>query len=148
ARLRLLQQDSGTDTKINSDIIVVGNATPFEQLCAQAFSKLVLRPVSFRQSSAEIRTSSFVTLDRITEFAGDCRHAVIMIAGHTDSTSNESWNQQLSLARAQAVANHIARNGIDPQRLLVQGMGSSLPLADNSTVQGRGLNRRIEFDLL
>jgi outer membrane protein OmpA-like peptidoglycan-associated protein len=51
------------------------------------------------------------------------------------------------MARAQAVADHLVKSGIDPERLLVRGLGSSVPIADNSTAQGRGLNRRIEFEL-
>ena len=146
-RLNFLRENVSAEIPINSDVIVVDGATSFAQLCSQTFAQLVLEPVSFKQSSTDIRTSSFVTLDRITDFASDCRHAKILITGHSDASGDESWNRQLSLARAQAVANHIARGGIDPQRLLVQGAGSSAPIADNTTAQGRGLNRRIEFDL-
>lgn len=146
-RLNLLRGNVSAETLIDSDVFVVDTKTSFDQLCSQAFAQLVLEPVSFKQSSAEIRTSSFATLDRITDFANDCQHARIVITGHTDASGNESWNRQLSLARAQSVADRLVHAGIDPHRLLVQGAGSSVPIADNTTAQGRSLNRRIEFDL-
>jgi OOP family OmpA-OmpF porin len=147
ARLDFVRENLRPDIPVDADIVIVDSVTPLDDLCEHTFSQLVFEPVSFEHSSAEIRTTSFVTLDRITEFAHDCRHATILIAGHTDSSGDESWNRQLSLARAQAVAKHIAQNGIEPKRLLATGLGSSEPVAENDTAQGRSLNRRIEFDL-
>jgi outer membrane protein OmpA-like peptidoglycan-associated protein len=146
-RLDSLRETAGADTNIDSDVITVDSTTSFEQLCTQTFSQLLLEPISFAQSSHELRTSSFVTLDRLTDFASDCQHVKIAITGHTDGSGDESWNRQLSLARAQAVADYIARGGIDPQRMLVQGVGSSVPVSDDTTAQGRALNRRIEIEL-
>lgn len=147
ARLESLRDHILADTLLNSDVVVINSKASFEQLCREAFSRLVAGPVSFKQSSAEVRSASFVTLDRVTNFAHDCQHAKIVITGHTDASGDETWNRQLSLARAQAVADHIAESGIDPERLLVRGLGSSEPIADNTTAHGRGLNRRIEFEL-
>jgi len=147
SRLEFLREDLQTGFLVDADVVVVDSVVSFEQLCERSFSRLILEPVSFRKSSTEIRTASFVTLDRITEFAHDCRHATISITGHSDSSGDESWNQRLSLARAQAVANYIAQRGIGAERMLVNGRGSSEPVADNETVQGRSLNRRIEFEL-
>ena len=146
-RLDYLRENLPTDTSLSSDVVVINSTIPFDELCREAFSRLIAGPVSFRQSSAEIRSASFVTLDRVTNFAHDCRHAKIAVTGHTDGSGDESWNRQLSIARAQAVADHLVKSGIDPERLLVRGLGSSVPIADNSTARGRGLNRRIEFEL-
>ena len=142
-----LREQMPAAAELHTDIIVIRSAESLDDLCRKAFSALVLGPVSFAESSAELRPASFASLDRITEFAHDCPSAVIVITGHTDSSGNESWNRQLSLARAQAVADRIAGNGIDPRRLLIAGAGSSEPIADNTTAYGRELNRRIEFEL-
>jgi len=147
ARLEKLRADLGADMPVYSDIVVIDSADSISKLCSEAFSRLVFEPVSFRQSSAEIRSASLVTVDRITDFAHDCQHVTITITGHSDASGDESWNKKLSKARAQAVADHIVRNGIDPERLLVRGLGSSVPVADNTSAHGRGLNRRIEFEL-
>ena len=148
SRLGFLQEEAGPDTAIVVDVIPVTSAAPQDALCRRAFAQLLIEPLEFRQSSAEIRDVSFGTLDRIIEFAYDCPRTVIAITGHTDASGDETWNRRLSLARARAVANHLADGGVDPRRLSVNGLGSSQPVADNSTPQGRGQNRRIEFSLL
>lgn len=147
ARIDVLREAMPADAELSTDIIVIRSAETLDSLCRKAFSALVLGPVSFAASSAELRPASLVTLDRITEFAHDCPSVTILITGHTDARGDEAWNRQLSEARARAVADRIAENGIDPQRLLVAGAGSSEPIADNTTAYGRELNRRIEFEL-
>lgn len=147
ARVESLREELPKEIELSTDVLVVRSTVSFDELCGRAFSEVVLQPVSFKQSSAEIRPRSFVTLDRLTDFAHDCLDITIAITGHSDASGNESWNRQLSRARAQAVADHIVQRGIDPQRLVVTGLGSSVPVADNSTAHGRELNRRIEFEL-
>ena len=147
ARVESLREELPKEIELSTDVLVVRSAVSFDELCGRAFSEIVLQPVSFKQSSAQIRPRSFVTLDRLTDFAHDCQDITIAITGHSDASGDESWNRQLSRARAQAVADHIVQRGIDPQRLVVTGLGSSVPVADNSTAHGRGLNRRIEFEL-
>ena len=146
-RMDLLRGEMPATAELHADIIVVHSAESLDDLCRKAFSALVLGPVSFARSSAELRPSSFATLDRMTDFAHDCPSATIVITGHTDASGDEAWNLYLSLARAQAVADRITNSGIDPQRLIVNGAGSSEPIADNTTAYGRELNRRIEFEL-
>ena len=147
ARVEILRGELPEEIQLSTDVLVVRSAMSFDELCEKTFSEIVLQPVSFMQSSAEIRQRSLVTLDRITDFAHDCQDITIVITGHTDASGDESWNRQLSRARAQAVADHIVQRGVDPQRLVVNGLGSSVPIADNSTALGRVLNRRIEFEL-
>jgi OOP family OmpA-OmpF porin len=147
ARVEFLREDLPKEIQLSTDVLVIRSTVSFDELCERAFSGIVLQPVSFKQSSAEIRQRSVATLDRITDFAHDCQDITIAITGHTDASGDESWNRQLSRARAQAVADHIVQRGIDPRRLIVNGLGSSAPVADNSTAHGRELNRRIEFEL-
>jgi len=147
ARIEFLRESLPQQVEIVSDVVYLHSELSLDTLCRRAFPEAAFAPVSFTRSSADIRHGSLVTLDRITDFAHDCPGVTIAITGHTDSSGIEAWNQQLSLARAQAVADHIAANGIDSSRLVVEGMGSSEPIADNSTAQGRELNRRIEFEL-
>ncbi len=67
------------------------------------------------------------------------------IVGHTDSTGPEDYNQGLSERRAQAVADYLAGQGVDPARMTTSGMGESSPIADNGTREGRAQNRRVEI---
>lgn len=147
SRTRFLRESLPPDTDVSTDILVLKASATFDELCRRAFENLHLPPVSFHESSAEIREASFVSLERITEFARDCPSVTIEIRGHTDASGNESWNRKLSQSRARSVAEHLVSNGVDPERLIVRGLGSSEPIADNSTAQGREANRRIEFEL-
>ena len=116
-------------------------------LCARQFATIDTGPVKFEESGTDLRESAFPALDRIIALADACRDSTVSITGHTDSSGNEAWNKQLSLARAEAVARYLGDRGIDRERLVVIGAGSSLPVADNSTRYGRSLNRRIEIRL-
>jgi len=70
------------------------------------------------------------------------------IEGHTDSTGSYARNIQLSLERANAVADYLVENGINKSRLEVEGMGPDFPIADNSTETGRAMNRRVSIELI
>jgi outer membrane protein OmpA-like peptidoglycan-associated protein len=72
----------------------------------------------------------------------DCR---IAITGHTDNSGSETHNQPLSLNRAKSVADYLTDSGIAKERVHYTGVGSSQPIADNETKEGRDQNRRVEF---
>ena len=114
-------------------------------LCDRQFAALEPGPVGFEEAGTRLRDSAYPVLDRVIALADACRDAKISITGHTDSTGNETWNQQLSLSRAQTVVSYLAARGIAEDRLVATGAGSSLPVADNKTRYGRGINRRIEI---
>jgi outer membrane protein OmpA-like peptidoglycan-associated protein len=69
----------------------------------------------------------------------------LKINGHTDSIGGASENLRLSEARANSVKNALVGRGISPDRLQTAGLGESQPKADNGTLQGRALNRRVEL---
>ena len=119
--------------------------TDVTALCARAFANHNAGPVNFDESATTFRSSAVPVLQRIVALANACRNAAIEITGHTDSSGDERWNVQLSLARAEAIADYLVRQGIAAERLIATGAGSSSPIADNATRYGRGLNRRIEF---
>ena len=72
----------------------------------------------------------------------------IEISGHTDNLGAPAYNLQLSLKRAQSVANYLTAHGITATRLTQKGYGADKPLAANDTEENRQINRRIEFRLL
>ena len=71
--------------------------------------------------------------------------AKIIIEGHADSTGNDQINLPLSELRASQVLDYLVRAGISPDRLSIVGYGSSQPLGDNNTREGRSQNRRVDF---
>ncbi len=69
----------------------------------------------------------------------------LQINGHTDSIGDPSYNQKLSAARASTVASELTKLGIPAARLGTGGFGATQPKADNATLQGRAINRRVEL---
>ncbi|WP_299290692.1 OmpA family protein [uncultured Mucilaginibacter sp.] len=69
----------------------------------------------------------------------------ISIIGYTDNTGSATYNQDLSVRRAEAVKSSIVANGVSGSRLTTQGKGETDPIADNTTDAGRAQNRRVEI---
>jgi hypothetical protein len=74
--------------------------------------------------------------------------AGIELTGHTDNSGSEEHNEQLALMRARAVADALLQFGAPRCRTEVRGAGSREPVADNTTLEGRALNRRVELRIL
>lgn len=72
----------------------------------------------------------------------------VEVAGHTDTNGTPDSNLRISQQRAQAVLDRLVASGIAPDRLVAVGYGQTKPRATNDTVDGRALNRRIEFNVL
>jgi outer membrane protein OmpA-like peptidoglycan-associated protein len=71
----------------------------------------------------------------------------IRVAGYTDSTGSEEFNEELSKRRAAAVRTRLAEQGVQPAQILVAGLGEARPVADNSSPTGRAKNRRVELKI-
>ena len=71
----------------------------------------------------------------------------VTIEGHTDSSGDEAFNQQLSEDRAEAVKAELVAQGANPDKIKTVGYGESKPVADNSTREGRAQNRRVEISV-
>ena len=69
----------------------------------------------------------------------------LSVDGHTDNAGTPAHNQDLSVARAQAVVASLSQAGIAAPRLKAAGFGQSKPLASNGTEEGRAQNRRVEL---
>jgi len=82
----------------------------------------------------------------IKEFAGKLEGYdidKITVEGYTDNTGDASFNQQLSVKRANAVKDEMVKNGVDASLITVIGHGENDPIADNATREGRVKNRRV-----
>jgi outer membrane protein OmpA-like peptidoglycan-associated protein len=71
----------------------------------------------------------------------------VTVEGHTDSTGSHEYNQGLSERRAMRVQDVLLRSGVPLGRLSVRGYGETDPIADNSTPEGRQLNRRVQLEI-
>ena len=72
----------------------------------------------------------------------------IEIGAHTDSKGSDNYNLKLSQRRATSVYEFLVANGINPARLEAHGYGERMPIASNSTDEGRQINRRVEFRII
>ena len=107
--------------------------------------RLRLYGINFDSDSDHIRDESKPTLDLVASILKEHADWKLTIEGHTDSTSTAEHNQQLSLARANAVKAYLANAGIDAVRLTPQGLGATKPVATNDSALGRAANRRVEL---
>jgi outer membrane protein OmpA-like peptidoglycan-associated protein len=99
--------------------------------------------LSFESGSAKITASTANEIDNIAAILKAYPGLNIAIEGHTDSTGTDETNKKISNARAEAVKNRLIIGGIDGNRISTFGHGSSKPIADNSTEEGKNQNRRI-----
>ena len=104
--------------------------------------------VTFNTDEYTIRPQFHSVLNSVAQVLykyGDTRLQVI---GHTDSTGNRDYNYGLSERRARSVANYLAHQGVDQNRLIAQGVGPDQPIASNETASGRAMNRRVELEII
>jgi len=100
----------------------------------------------FDFDSAELKPAMMTELDdAASQINASKGNEMLEIVGHTDSTGPEDYNQGLSERRAQAAADYLAGKGVSASRMTVKGMGESSPAHDNSTREGRSMNRRVEL---
>jgi len=111
-------------------------------------SHWVLVGVNFEFNKARLTPESYPILFYAVQNLNENPDTKVEIQGHTDNIGSEQYNMKLSEERAQTVRDYLVAKGIDPSRLTVKGYGESMPVTDNSTPEGRSLNRRIEFKVL
>jgi len=131
-KLRMQLENTGVSVTRNGDSIILnmpGNVT-------------------FNTDSSMIRGSFYDVLSSVVLVVKEFDKTIIEIAGHTDSTGSDQYNQNLSEQRASSVGQYFMAQGIDRMRIMTKGYGESRPIADNNTEQGKQLNRRVELTLV
>ncbi|WP_445115085.1 OmpA family protein [Acinetobacter sp. WZC-1] len=131
---KLRQQMAGTGVEVNRNpdgsvgLVMPGNIT-------------------FDTNKSSIKPNFYTTLNKVAQTLTEDNKSAILVTGYTDSTGNDSINIPLSQARAQAVANYLAGQGVPGGRINAQGHGAENPVADNNTASGREQNRRVEISI-
>jgi len=132
AQLRKRLQSSGVSvTRVGNEIILnmPGNVT-------------------FQTDRAELRPEFYEVLSSVSLVLVEYEKTIVEVTGHTDGTGADDSNMTLSQNRAVSVASYLAGQGIIRQRIITQGFGETMPIADNSTAQGRQPDRRVELRLV
>lgn len=111
-------------------------------------SSMTINNVFFETGKATLTAESDPELKRIVQVMQENATLQIEISGHTDNTGSDELNNKLSQDRADAVKNYLMNQGVKSDRIRTKGYGKTKPKADNSTEEGRQLNRRVEFAIL
>ena len=104
--------------------------------------------VTFATNSSDLNPAFFDVLTSVGKVVKEFDKTIVEVAGHTDSTGSDAYNQGLSERRAGTVAQYLQARGISSQRMITVGMGEAMPVADNSTDSGRQANRRVEITMV
>ena len=104
--------------------------------------------LEFASGKSEIKAESKVDLDKIVEIMKRNPTYRLLIVGHTDNTGSAAFNKALSLNRANAVKTYIVSKGITQTRFITKGYGPDRPIAENTTVEGKQRNRRVEMTIV
>ncbi|WP_276343919.1 OmpA family protein [Aquirufa aurantiipilula] len=111
-------------------------------------SSMTINNLFFETGKATLTAESDPELKRIVQVMQENATLQIEISGHTDNTGSDELNNKLSQDRADAVKNYLINLGVKSDRIRTKGYGKTKPKADNSTEEGRQMNRRVEFAIL
>jgi outer membrane protein OmpA-like peptidoglycan-associated protein len=114
----------------------------------RAGATVTLNNIFFAYDQATLLPESQVELARILRFLRENPRTRIELRGHTDAKGTPAYNLKLSQDRATAVRDFLVNNGILATRLVAKGYGETLPVAPNTSDDGRALNRRTELRVL
>ena len=102
--------------------------------------------ILFATNKYDLNSSAKTSLEELSKVLKEYNDADVAIYGHTDASGTDAINNPLSMNRANSVANYLKSLGVsDSQIKSVEGKGSTEPVADNSTVEGKSKNRRVEI---
>ena len=104
--------------------------------------------ITFNTNEAVIKQGFTPVLDSVALVIKEYNKTMVQVYGYTDNTGTAATNNALSLRRANAVSNYLRLRGVDGNRIITDGLGSSNPIASNATAAGREQNRRVEIVLI
>jgi outer membrane protein OmpA-like peptidoglycan-associated protein len=103
--------------------------------------------VQFATGTADLNASAREGLAKFAGIVASYPGMRFKVEGHTDNTGSVATNNELSLQRAITVRDYLIGQGVAASSIDVAGLGSSMPITDNSTADGRARNRRVEIVL-
>jgi OOP family OmpA-OmpF porin len=102
----------------------------------------------FDFDKAVLKPEGKTKLDEVVTKLSSINLEVIIAVGHTDSVGSDSYNEKLSVRRAEAVKAYLVGKGIEKNRVYTEGKGKKQPVAENKTAAGRAKNRRVEIEFV
>jgi outer membrane protein OmpA-like peptidoglycan-associated protein len=105
---------------------------------------MTLGDVMFDTGKSELKSGGARKIEQLAQFLTEHPDRRVQIDGFTDSVGSDSYNEELSQRRADAVKAALVSRGVDPGRIGTEGYGKAYPVASNNEAGGRQLNRRVE----
>ncbi|HEV7357899.1 MAG TPA: OmpA family protein [Steroidobacteraceae bacterium] len=105
---------------------------------------MTLGDVMFDTGRAELKSGASRKMEQVAQFLTEHPDRRVQIDGFTDSVGTDSYNEDLSQRRADAVKAALISRGVEPGRIGTEGYGKAYPVASNNDSGGRQLNRRVE----
>jgi outer membrane protein OmpA-like peptidoglycan-associated protein len=124
---------------------VSGSTEPPKQVQSEALVVRIPAEVLFAQGSSALTSAGTMKIHDMANILREYPDSDVYVHGYTSSEGDDKMNFDLSQRRAEVVKGALVTDGIAPARLYAMGMGSSNPIADNSTEFGRTQNRRVEL---
>lgn len=135
--------------KVDGTGIVVGDPNKAPATCAvtDEYVKVVTAAtkIQFATGGSVLTADSSAALTKIADAVKKCPAIKLTVAGNTDNTGNENYNQTLSLRRAESVKAALVQQGVPAAGITTVGNGSAKPIASNDTADGRAKNRRVDI---
>lgn len=107
-----------------------------------------LSDINFATGTATLEPGAKSYLDQVARMLRSIPNMNLLIKGHADNTGSRAVNDKLSADRAYAARDYLISLNIASGRLSAQGFGSTVPVAENNTAEGRAQNRRVEMEIL
>jgi outer membrane protein OmpA-like peptidoglycan-associated protein len=104
--------------------------------------------IYFDTNMSNINSKSAETLQKLAGIFKEYSDTNVLVEGHTDDTGSDSYNMTLSKQRAQSVSSYLSGQGISSGRITTNWYGEDQPKYDNTTVEGRAKNRRVELAII
>ncbi|MDR2602186.1 MAG: OmpA family protein [Spirochaetaceae bacterium] len=110
--------------------------------------RLTIQDLQFKPDSDELLPGEVQRLEVIADSLKKIPDRTFLVEGHTAAAGSSETDVELSVARAKRIASELSVRGINASRFIYKGWGSSRPVADNSTEDGRKKNRRVEITII
>jgi outer membrane protein OmpA-like peptidoglycan-associated protein len=111
--------------------------------------KIIAGALNFPADSAQITAATAKRLDSLVSLLKGYQDKKMLIQGYTADVGDKASQKELSVKRAKAVADYLVKKGAaKASQLVIEGLGGTMPLASNSTDEGKARNRRVEITLL
>jgi outer membrane protein OmpA-like peptidoglycan-associated protein len=131
------------DKKQRLDFELIG---PNDTLIYNNNKVFVLNNIYFEFDKSDLLPESHVELEKLFDFLIKNSENITII-GHTDNYGTDSYNDNLSFSRANAVVEWLINKGLDKNRLNCKGYGARYPIVENDSPENRAINRRVEFTI-